>query len=124
MRFNLAYGLLLAVAALVSERSARTVLSTAVLFLIAGFVLGRGGLGLLSLQTTDRAIEHLAELALFTLLFAEGFATPALPWLLRHTSCEWFDRKRFDSDRGSKRPLCWLRTGVPGLRHSSFSLRE
>ena len=62
--------LLLALAALVSERSARTVLSTAVLFLIAGFVLGRRSPALLSFETADPAIEHLAELPRFTLLCA------------------------------------------------------
>jgi len=64
-------GTLLA-AVLISARAHRTVLSTAVLFLAVGILLGDGSLGLISLQPDDDVVFILAELALFTVLFTDG----------------------------------------------------
>jgi Kef-type K+ transport system membrane component KefB len=50
MLLVLAFGLLLLVAVLLSDLAARSILSTSVLFLVAGFVLGDGVAGLLHFQ--------------------------------------------------------------------------
>lgn len=63
---------LLLVGVLVSERARRTILSTAVLFLLGGFVLGEGVLGVVSVSTGDPLVGGLAELALFSVLFTDG----------------------------------------------------
>ena len=68
--FTFAITLLLAV--LISERAGRSVLSTAVLFLCAGFVAGDGMLGLVPLQPDNPVVAQLAELALFSVLFTDG----------------------------------------------------
>lgn len=61
----------LLVAVLVSERAERTVLSTAVVFLVAGVLLGRSRLGStagVGMQT----LSLLSQLALFSVLFTDG----------------------------------------------------
>ncbi len=68
----LVFAITLLVAVLVSERANRTVLSTAVLFLLAGVLVGGGGLGLVPLSANDRLVRDLAELALFSVLFTDG----------------------------------------------------
>lgn len=68
----LAFAVLLLAAVLISERANRTVLSTAVLFLLGGFVLGEGVLGVVEVQTGDPLVSQLAELALFSVLFTDG----------------------------------------------------
>jgi NhaP-type Na+/H+ or K+/H+ antiporter len=68
----LAFAALLMVAVLISERAHRTVLSTAVLFLVGGFLLGPGVLDLIALQPGDPLVGQLAELALFAVLFTDG----------------------------------------------------
>jgi sodium/hydrogen antiporter len=68
----LAFAVVLLVAVLISELAHRSVLSTAVLFLAAGFVLGDGALGVLSLTPESPTVGHLAELALFSVLFTDG----------------------------------------------------
>jgi NhaP-type Na+/H+ or K+/H+ antiporter len=78
----LTFAIVLLVAALVSERADRSVLSTAVLFLAAGFVLGPEMLGVIEAGTLGIADGHggegaglvlvLAEVALFTVLFSDG----------------------------------------------------
>lgn len=68
----LAFAVVLLVAVLVSSVAHRTVLSTAVLFLLAGFLLGDEMLGVVALQPQDPIIETLAELALFAVLFTDG----------------------------------------------------
>lgn len=62
----------LLLAVLVSNLAGRTVLSTAVVFLLAGFLLGDGVTGVLSLAPGDDLVGTLAELALFTVLFTDG----------------------------------------------------
>ncbi len=66
------FSALLVVAVLVSEFAHRTVLSTAVLFLVGGLLLGPGVLGVLQVESGDAAVSVLAELALFSVLFSDG----------------------------------------------------
>ncbi len=68
----LAYALVLLAAVLLSGLANRTVLSTAVIFLVAGFVLGDGGTGLVSFPAKGGVVGHLSELALFSVLFTDG----------------------------------------------------
>lgn len=62
----------LLIAVLVSELAHRTVLSTAVLFLLAGFLAGEGVTDLVPIQAGDPVVRQLAELALFSVLFTDG----------------------------------------------------
>lgn len=68
----LVYAGTLLLAVLISARAHRTVLSTAVLFLAVGVLLGDGSLGVISLQPDDDVVFVLAELALFVVLFTDG----------------------------------------------------
>ncbi|WP_336921682.1 cation:proton antiporter [Aquipuribacter sp. SD81] len=68
----LVFAACLLVAVLVSSLAGRTVLSTAVLFLVAGFVVGDGVTGLVPLDPDDEVVAGLAELALFSVLFTDG----------------------------------------------------
>lgn len=68
----LIFAIVLVLALLVSDFADRSVLSTAVLFLAAGFFVGPGMLNLLPLTTNDPIVRHLAELALFSVLFTDG----------------------------------------------------
>lgn len=66
------FAVTLLVAVLISERAHRTVLSTAVLFLVAGFLVGGGMLDLLPLGADHPLVRQVAELALFSVLFTDG----------------------------------------------------
>jgi len=66
------FALTLLAAVLISELADRSVLSTAVLFLLTGFVAGEGVLNTVSLGPNDPAVAILAELALFSILFTDG----------------------------------------------------
>ncbi|MFI0446700.1 cation:proton antiporter [Actinomadura sp. 6N118] len=68
----LAFAALLLLAVLVSSLANRTMLSTAALFLIGGFLLGDGVSGTVSLSPGDPIVAGLAELALFAVLFTDG----------------------------------------------------
>lgn len=68
----LSFAVLLLAAVLISERAQRTVLSTAVLFLLGGFVLGDGMLGVVGVTAEGPLVSGLAELALFSVLFTDG----------------------------------------------------
>lgn len=68
----LSFAVLLLIGVLISERAHRTVLSTAVLFLVGGFLLGPGAMGLITVSTGDPIVSGLAELALFSVLFTDG----------------------------------------------------
>jgi NhaP-type Na+/H+ or K+/H+ antiporter len=68
----LTFAVTLLVAVLVSELAHRTVLSTAVLFLAAGFAVGEGALNLVLLQPRAPLVTTLAGLALFSVLFTDG----------------------------------------------------
>jgi NhaP-type Na+/H+ or K+/H+ antiporter len=72
MTLLLVYAVILLLAVLVSALAHRTVLSTAVLFLVAGFVIGDGVTGVVSLGPDDEIVSSLAELALFAVLFTDG----------------------------------------------------
>lgn len=67
-----AFAGVLLLAVLLSGLANRTILSTAALFLAAGFVLGDGVLGVVSLRPDDDLVAGLAELALFAVLFTDG----------------------------------------------------
>ncbi|MEO3799782.1 cation:proton antiporter [Nonomuraea sp. B1E8] len=69
---SLAFAGMLMLAVLLSSLAHRTILSTAALFLVAGFVLGDGALGVVSLRPGDDLVATLAELALFAVLFTDG----------------------------------------------------
>ena len=66
------FSLTLLAAVLISERADRSVLSTAVLFLVTGALVGEGGFGLVTLHADDVRVSLLAELALFSILFTDG----------------------------------------------------
>ena len=68
----LAFAVVLLIAVLVSSLANRTILSTAVLFLVAGFLIGDGVLGIVPLSAEDDSVAMLAELALFAVLFTDG----------------------------------------------------
>jgi sodium/hydrogen antiporter len=68
------FGACLLVAVLVSGIAARTVLSTSLIFLLAGALASEGGLGLVSLDADSPLVGTLADLALFTVLFVDGTA--------------------------------------------------
>ncbi|BCJ75090.1 peptidase [Catellatospora sp. IY07-71] len=68
----LCFAAVLLAAVLLSSLAHRTILSTAVLFLIAGFALGPGALGVLDLTADSPIVATLAELALFAVLFTDG----------------------------------------------------
>ncbi len=68
----LVFAITLLIAVLVSELADRSVLSTAVLFLVAGMATGKDALGVLSLRPDDPVVDVFAELALFSILFTDG----------------------------------------------------
>lgn len=72
MALVLAFGLVLLVSVSLSGLAARTVLSTALLFLVAGAALGPGGFGVDDIHADDQIVSMLADLALFTVLFTDG----------------------------------------------------
>ncbi len=62
----------LLLAVMLSDFAHRSVLSTSVLFLAAGFLFGDGALGWIHLDASSPVFERLLELALFTVLFTDG----------------------------------------------------
>lgn len=68
----LAFGLVLLISVSLSGVAARTVLSTALLFLVAGALIGPGGLGVVTIGPDDPIVSLLADIALFTVLFTDG----------------------------------------------------
>lgn len=72
MTLLLAFAAVLLLAVLVSSLAHRTVLSTAALFLVAGFLLGPGMFNVIPLTPESPIVETLAELALFAVLFSDG----------------------------------------------------
>jgi NhaP-type Na+/H+ or K+/H+ antiporter len=68
----LVFAVVLLLAVLVSALAKRTILSTAVLFLVAGFVLGPDTTGVLDVHADSPIVASLAELALFAVLFTDG----------------------------------------------------
>ncbi|KOX19723.1 peptidase [Saccharothrix sp. NRRL B-16348] len=72
MALVLAFGLVLLISVSLSGLAARTVLSTALLFLVAGALIGQGGFGLVDIPSDGVFVTGLADLALFTVLFTDG----------------------------------------------------
>ncbi|WP_199430540.1 cation:proton antiporter [Qaidamihabitans albus] len=70
MALALAFGIVLLISISLSGLAARTVLSTALLFLLAGALLGQGGAGLVDISLGT--VSRLADIALFTVLFTDG----------------------------------------------------
>jgi NhaP-type Na+/H+ or K+/H+ antiporter len=67
-----AFAIALLIAVLLSEASHRTALSSAVIFLVAGFLFGSGALNLIDLRASDETVIIFVEVALFSVLFADG----------------------------------------------------
>ncbi|MDG4791139.1 cation:proton antiporter [Micromonospora sp. WMMD1102] len=72
MSLLLIFAVVLLLAVLLSALAHRTVLSTAVLFLVAGFLVGDGVFGLVHVTARSPEVATLAELALFAVLFTDG----------------------------------------------------
>jgi NhaP-type Na+/H+ or K+/H+ antiporter len=72
MALVLAFGVVLLVSVSLSGVAARTILSTALLFLLAGALIGQGGFGLVTIAPHDPLVTALADIALFTVLFTDG----------------------------------------------------
>jgi NhaP-type Na+/H+ or K+/H+ antiporter len=72
MALVLAFGLVLLLSVSLSGLAARTVLSTALMFLVAGALVGQGGFGLVDIPSDGVFVTGLADLALFTVLFTDG----------------------------------------------------
>ncbi|MDQ1294982.1 MAG: sodium/hydrogen antiporter, partial [Actinomycetota bacterium] len=72
MTLLLVFAVVLLLAVLLSALAHRTVLSTAVVFLVAGFLAGDGALGLVHITADSPIVAELAEFALFAVLFTDG----------------------------------------------------
>jgi NhaP-type Na+/H+ or K+/H+ antiporter len=68
----LVFGVALLIAVLISGVAARSVLSTSLLFLVAGAVVGDGVLGWIHVTPDSGIVSDAADLALFTVLFTDG----------------------------------------------------
>ncbi len=73
----LVLGGLLVIGALLSGLARRTFLSLTALFVIAGFILGQGGLGVLQLRARSGFVADLAVVALIVILFRDGLEVEA-----------------------------------------------
>jgi NhaP-type Na+/H+ or K+/H+ antiporter len=82
----LVFGVALLAAVLLSERFHRTILSATLLFLIVGFVAGRGVTGLLSVRIGDPLVAGTSDAALVVILFSDalrlGWETLRSGWRL------------------------------------------
>lgn len=65
------------VAALISHCADRSIVSTAVLFLLTGFITGPGVLGLIDFTPHDRLMSSLATFAMYAVLFTGGMELTA-----------------------------------------------
>jgi NhaP-type Na+/H+ or K+/H+ antiporter len=70
------YAVTLIAASLVSQLARRSILSTAVLFLVVGFLTGPGVLGIVDVHASDPAVSTLAQLALFAVLYSDAIRLP------------------------------------------------
>jgi NhaP-type Na+/H+ or K+/H+ antiporter len=68
----LTFGVVLLITVALSGLAARSVLSTALVFLVAGALVGPGILGLIEVSPEGPLVSRLADLALFTVLFVDG----------------------------------------------------
>jgi NhaP-type Na+/H+ or K+/H+ antiporter len=71
----LVFAATLLVAVFLSELARRSVLSTAVLFLFAGFIAGTGALEWIPLEASNPVVQQFSTLALFSILFTDGMRT-------------------------------------------------
>ncbi|MHB1416567.1 MAG: cation:proton antiporter [Chloroflexota bacterium] len=76
MSLVLVYAVTLQLAVLVSELARRSVLSTAVIFLVAGFLAGQGVFNFIPENPDDPIVSLIAELALFSVLYTDGMRAP------------------------------------------------
>jgi sodium/hydrogen antiporter len=74
---TLVFGGLLVAGALVSGIAGRSFLSLTAIFVLAGFVLGRGGFDVLGFSARDHFVEQLATVALIVILFRDGLEVEA-----------------------------------------------
>jgi NhaP-type Na+/H+ or K+/H+ antiporter len=74
---TLIFGGLLVAGALLSGLAHRSFLSLTALFVVAGFVLGRGGFGVLELDARGGFVHDLAIVALVVILFRDGLEVEA-----------------------------------------------
>ncbi|MFI9811316.1 cation:proton antiporter [Saccharothrix variisporea] len=72
MALVLAFGVVLLISVSLSGVAARTILSTALLFLLASALIGQGGFGWVDIPSNGAFVTGLADLALFTVLFTDG----------------------------------------------------
>jgi NhaP-type Na+/H+ or K+/H+ antiporter len=70
--FTLIFSLTLLAGVLTSELARRSILSTAVIFLAAGFIAGSGVLGAIPAEPENPLVVWLAAFALFSVLFTDG----------------------------------------------------
>jgi sodium/hydrogen antiporter len=70
-------GAMLVLGALVSGVARRSFVSLTALFVVAGFVLGRGGIGALHFQARSHFVADLAVVALIVILFRDGLEVDA-----------------------------------------------
>jgi NhaP-type Na+/H+ or K+/H+ antiporter len=73
----LVFGALLAIGALASGIARRSFLSLTAMFVLAGFILGEGGLGVLHFHARSPFINDLAVIALVVILFRDGLEVDA-----------------------------------------------
>ncbi len=69
---ELVFSITLLLAVLISGYTRRSILSTAVLFLLVGLLAGSEPIGMLNITATDPLVEGLVEMALFAVLFTDG----------------------------------------------------
>ncbi len=74
---ELVFSITLLLAVLISGYTHRSILSTAVLFLSVGLVLGSEPVGVLDINATDSLVVGLVECALFAVLFTDGMRVGA-----------------------------------------------
>jgi sodium/hydrogen antiporter len=68
----LAFALALLIAVYLSGLAARSPISTSLVFLIAGFLVGPGALNLIQVQPSDPGVDLFIKVALVTVLFTDG----------------------------------------------------
>ena len=82
MTLLLVFAATLLIAVLISDIAERSVVSTAVLFLAAGFLAGKGLFGSAP-ELSSRFLERLSEIALFSILFTDGIRTGGIQSILQ-----------------------------------------
>jgi sodium/hydrogen antiporter len=82
MTLLLVFAATLLIAVLISDIAERSVVSTAVLFLAAGFLAGKGLFGPAP-ELSSSFLERLSEIALFSVLFTDGIRTGGIQSILK-----------------------------------------